>query len=104
MGEVELPHFSLGAPPDVTLSGVPKIRVGDRVELTRGVEPCDKLVRETLVVDEAVCAGRADGLFVKLLGIESAAFDAGDLGTDQRCTALEVRGAVLGPLAELTMM
>ena len=55
-------------------------------------------------MDEAVCAGRADGLFVKLLGIESAAFDAGDLGTDQRCTALEVRRAVLGPLLELPMM
>ena len=38
-------------------------------------------------VDEVVCAGRADGLFVKLLGIESAAFDAGDLGTGVRKAA-----------------
>ena len=67
-------------------------------ELTRGVEPCGELVRESLVVDEALLARESDGFLVEALGVERAAFDACDLGADQRRTALEVRRAVLGPL------
>ena len=55
-------------------------------------------------MNKAVVAGRADGLFVEALGIELAAFDAGDLGADQRGAVLEILRAVLRPDLELLVM
>ena len=52
-------------------------------------------------MDKAVGAGRADGLFVEALGVELAAFEAGDLGADQRGAVLEILRAVLRPDLEL---
>ncbi len=63
-----------------------------------------QLVGERLVVDEAVVAGRADGLLVEALGVELAAFDARDLGADQRGAVREVLRAVLGPHLELAVV
>src|SRR4029453_7972064 len=80
MGTVELPHFPLGAPAEVTLPGVPKMRVGYRVEVTCDVEPCGELVRETLVVDEALLAPQSDGFLVEAFGVQEAPFDACDFG------------------------
>src|SRR5437016_5815196 len=74
------------------------------LEAARCVEAGRQFVGERLVVDETVCASRADGLLVELLGIERAAIDAGNLGTDQRGAVLEVRRAVLGPFLELAMV
>src|SRR5260370_12716157 len=61
-------------------------------------------MRNRLIVDEAVCAGRADGLLVELLGIERAALDACDCGANERGAVLEVRRAVLGPFLVLAMV
>ena len=55
-------------------------------------------------MDEAVGAGRADGLLVKPLGVELAAFEACDLGGDQSRAVREVLRAVLRPLLELAMV
>ena len=73
----------------------------DFLEAARRVEARGELVGERLVVDKAVCAGRADGLFVEALGIELAAFDPGDLRADQRGAVLEILRAILRPDLEL---
>ena len=101
---VELPYFAIRAPTQIAIPGFKQVGIRDLVETSCRVKTCGELVGDRLVVNKSVCVRRVDSLFVKLLGIESAAFDAGDLGTDERCMALEVRRAVLGPLLELPMM
>jgi hypothetical protein len=56
--------------------------MGDRFKTTRRVEARGQLVGERLIVDKAVCAGRADGLFVEALGIEFSALKAGNFRTN----------------------
>src|SRR5437588_759523 len=51
------------------------------LEAARCVEAGRQFVGERLVVDETVCASRADGLLVEVLGIERAAFDGGNVRT-----------------------
>ena len=55
-------------------------------------------------MDEAVCAGGANGLLVEPLGVKLAPFEARDLRADQRGAAREVLRAVLGPVLELAMV
>ena len=56
------------------------------------------------MVNEAVGAGRADGLFVETLGVDLAALQAGDLGADQRGSVLEVLRAILRVDLKLSVM
>ena len=74
--------------------------MGIGLEATGGIEAGGQFIGERLVVHQAVVAGRADGLFVKTLGVELAAFEAGDLGAGQGGAACEVLRAVPGPLSE----
>ena len=76
----------------------------DLLEPTRRVEARGEFVGERLVVDKAVGAGRADGLFVEALGVELAAFEACDLGADQRGAVLEILRAILRPDLELPVV
>src|SRR5262244_2084443 len=94
---VELPHFSVGSPTNIALASVPQVRIRDRVQAAGRVEARRNLASERLDMDEAVGAGRADRLFVELLVIERATFDARELRTDQRGAVFEVCRAVLGP-------
>ena len=55
-------------------------------------------------MDKAVFVCRADGLFVKVLGVELAAFDACDLRADQRGAVFEILRAILGPYLELSVV
>src|SRR5712675_1898969 len=73
----ELPHLAIGSPAQIAVAGVLQIHTGDLLEPTRRIKARSQLVGERLVVDKAVCACRADGLFVKVHGIERAAFDPG---------------------------
>src|ERR1700730_18643354 len=61
-------------------------------------------VGESLIMDKAICASRADGLFVKVHGIERAAFDPGDLRPDQRGAILEVLRPNRRPHLELSVV
>src|SRR5207253_1306445 len=92
---IELPHLAIGSPPQVAVAGFRQVRACARLEPTRRIEPRGQLVGYGLVVDKAVGACRADGLFVKLLGIERAAFEARDLRTHERRTVFEILGAIL---------
>src|SRR5882762_1769092 len=76
----------------------------DLLKPMRGVEARGKLVGERLVVDKAVCAGRANGLFVEAHSVNIAAFDAGSLRRNQGRTVLEVLGAGLCPELKLLMV
>src|SRR5229473_3139447 len=62
---VELPHFAVGSPAQVALAGVSQVKLCDLLEAARRVETRRNLVRHGLIVDKAVCSGRADGLFVE---------------------------------------
>ena len=97
---IELPHLAIGAPTQIAVAGVPQIGLGDRLEATRRVEARGQFVGERLVVNKAVGAGRADGLFVEALGIELAAFEARDLGADQGGTVFEILWAIRRPELE----
>ncbi len=70
------------------------------LEAARRVKARRKLVGERLVVNEAVRASRADGLFVEPLGVELAAFETRDLGGDQRRPVREVLRTVVRPLLQ----
>ena len=58
-------------------------------------------IGERLIVDKAAFVCRADGLFVKMLGVELAAFDACDLSTYQRGAVFKILRAILRPYFEL---
>ena len=55
-------------------------------------------------MNKAICAGRADGLFVETLGIERAAFDAGDLRRDKCGAVLEILRTIRRPDLELSVV
>ena len=74
------------------------------LEAASGVEARCKLVGERFVVDEAVCAGRADRLFVETLGVQRPAFDARDLRADQRSAVCEILRAMLRPCEKLSVV
>ena len=74
------------------------------IEATRRIEARSELVGERLILDEAVGAGRPDGLLVEILGIQRTAFDPGDLRSDQCCAVLEVLRAIRRPDLELPVV
>jgi hypothetical protein len=100
----QLPHLAIGSPTQISVAGVLQIHTGNLLEAMRRVEPRSDFIGERLIVNNAVGAGRADGLFVEALGIELPAFEARDLGGDQRRTVREILGAVLRPHLELLVM
>ena len=73
-------------------------------ETTRAVKARGQFVSERLVVDEAVVAGGADGLFIKTLGVEFSALEAGDLGACEGSAVREILGAILRPQIELPVV
>src|SRR6266851_9972669 len=81
---VELTHLPNGSPTEITVASVPQIQVRELLEPTRRVKARGQFVSERLIVNKAICAGRTDRPFVETLSIELAAFEARDLGGDQR--------------------
>src|SRR5262245_56564923 len=71
------------------------------LEPTRRIEARGKFVSERLIVNKPGCAGGLDGLFVQTLGVEVAAFDAGDLRRDKGVRMIKGRGIELGRLLQL---
>src|SRR5262249_19732364 len=87
---IELPHLSVGAPSQIAPPCVSQVEMGDLLEAARRIQAGGQLVGECLVVDKAVCACRPDGALVQVHGLKRASLDTGNLGSDQRCTILEV--------------
>src|ERR1700687_5496943 len=96
--------MALCSPTLKAVGGVLQIHTGNLLEATRRIEAGSELIGERLIVNKAVGAGRADGLFVKALGIELPAFDPRDLGADQRGAVLEIVRAIRRPDFELSVM
>src|SRR5260370_31859084 len=76
----------------------------DLLEPMRSVEARGEFVGESLVVNKAVCACRADGLLVKMLGIKYAALDTCDLCADKRSVVFEILRAIHCPDLELSVV
>src|SRR6185312_2931729 len=76
---VELSHLPVGAPTQITVPGVPEIRVGDGLEPERHIETRRYLVGQALVLNEAVLSGYPDGLLVQSHCVNGSAFDASKL-------------------------
>ena len=66
----ELPHLAISSPTQIAVTGVLQIHAGDLLEATGCVEAGSEFIGERFIVNKAVGAGRADGLFVEALGIE----------------------------------
>ena len=98
---VELLHLAERAPAVVAVPRVAEIRVGNRLEAARQVEPRGHLMGQRFVLDEAVLASRLNGLLVQTHRVDVAAFDAGDLSQHQHVLVGERRRIVFGPLAQL---
>src|SRR5260370_31308322 len=90
-----------GSATEVAVAGVPQIQVSELLEPTRRVKARGQLVSERLIVNKAICAGRADRLLVETLSIELAAFDPGDLSADKCNAVLEILRTVHCPSPEL---
>jgi len=84
------PHLAIGSPAEIAVAGILQIHAGNLLEAARRIEVGSELVGERLVVNKAVGAGRADGLFVEAFGIELPAFDPRNLGADQRGAIIEI--------------
>src|ERR1700686_2017523 len=76
----------------------------DLLEPMRGVEARGEFAGESLVVNKPVCACRADGLLVKLLGVKYTALDTCDLCADKRSAVFEILGAIHRPDFELPVV
>jgi hypothetical protein len=100
----ELSHLAIGSPTQIAEAGVLQIHAGNLLEATRRIEAGSEFIGERLVVNKAVVARRANGLFVEPLGVELPAFDPRNLGADQRSTVLEIVRAIRRPKLELLVM
>src|SRR6516225_7505781 len=78
--------------------------MGDFVKAACSIEAGGDLVGDRLIVDKAVCACRADGLFVKTLGVEFPIFDSCNLRPYQCRAVFEILGAILRPHFELSVV
>src|SRR5260370_9143144 len=67
------------------------------------IEACRKLVRDGLVLDEAVLARQLNGLFVQAHRVGATPFEARDLGRHERMLVTESRWIALRPLARLRL-
>src|SRR5262245_46781581 len=89
---------------EIAIPSFPQVRVRDRIEATCQVKARGELVIERLIVNKAVCVGRADGLLVEMLSIELAAFYSCDLSAYQRGTVFEVLRTILRACFELSVV
>src|SRR3984893_4405123 len=101
---VELSNLAIGSPAKVALTRLPQVEVRNLLEAARRVEARRQFVGERLVVDKAVGAGRADGLFVEAHRLNIAAVDAGNLRPDQCGAVLEILRAIRRPDLELSVV
>ena len=100
----ELPHLAVGAPAQETVARLSQINVREIFETARLVEARGQFVGDRLILDEAVGARRADGLFVQTLCVDLAALEASDLRADQRRPILNILGAEGRPCLKLAIV
>lgn len=67
---LKLPRFAIRSPTNIAVARSSQIDASKLLETTCAVKPRGQFVSEALVVDEAVVAGGADGLFIETLCVE----------------------------------
>jgi hypothetical protein len=80
---LKVPHLAERAPAKITAPRLPQIRMGDRIEAARRVEPRGYLMGQALVLHEAVLARRVDGRIVEALGVQFPLFQTREFGANQ---------------------
>src|SRR5712671_4511079 len=73
-------------------------------ESAGGVKARGQFVGERLIVNKAVCAGRADGLLVKAHRVDIAAVDASNLRAHQGGAVVKIVRTVRRPDLELSVV
>src|SRR5215468_3834550 len=53
---IELPHLAIGPPTQITIPGVPQIRLSDRLKTARQIEAASKLVGKRFILHKAILA------------------------------------------------
>ena len=99
-----MPHLAVRSPTQVAGARLPQIHMRKIFETARRVETRGEFVADRLVVNEAVRACRADGLFIQAHRVEVAALEASKLGTHERGAVLEIFRAILLQYLELLVM
>src|SRR5262245_52978737 len=101
---IELLHLSVRSPSEVTPACVSQVEMGDLLEAARSVKAGSQLIGQRLVVYKAVCACRADRTLVQVHGTGRASCDTGNLGSDRRCTIVEVLRTIPRQAPELSLV
>ena len=70
MKPFELPHLAFSSPTQIAVAGVLQIHAANLLETARCVEAGSEFIGERLIVNKAICAGRANRLLVETLSIE----------------------------------
>ena len=97
-------HLAISPPTLIAIPGFEQVRICDLVETTCRVEACGNLVGDRLIVNKAVCLRRADGLFIKVFGIDHAAFYSCDLRAAQCGAVFKILRAMLRPNFQLLLV
>ena len=100
----KLPHLAVRPPTNIAIARSLQIDAGKLFEATRAVEARGQFVSERFVVNEAVVAGGADGLFKETLRVKFSALEAGDFGAGKESAIREALRAILRPQFELLMV
>src|SRR2546428_3858878 len=103
MKVIELPHLAVGTPAQIAVPRLPQIYLGDPLDSARRVEAPGELVRQCLVVDEAVRSCRSDRPLVEPHRVGIAALDARGLGGSEYGSVPEGSWADLAPPLRLWM-
>src|SRR5580704_12182600 len=101
---IELPDLAISSPAEIAVPCISQIRARDFLETTCRVEARGDLIGDRLIVNKAVFVCRVYGSFVKILGVEFAAFYASDLCTHQRGAVFKILRAILRPYFELPVV
>ena len=104
MKPIKLPHLAIGSPAEIAVAGILQIHAGNLLKAARSIEAGSELVGERLVVNKAVGAGRANGLFVEAHRVDVSPLEASKLGADQRGAVLEIVRAICRPELELLVV
>src|SRR4051812_22169440 len=101
---IQLSHLAVGAPPEITVPGVPKVGLGDGLEAALRIELPRNLIGHGFIVRKPVGLRRKNGFLIELLRVEYSALNSRDLTANKRCSIFKVRRAMLPPYSELPMM
>src|SRR5262249_19277512 len=97
-------YLAVSPPTQIAVAGILQVHAGDLLEPTDRVKAGGELIGQGLIMNKAAGVGRADSLFVELLGVEVAAFNPRYLRAHEGEPVPEIFRAVLGPYSKLSLV